>query len=278
MSIIKNYKTNIDIRKDSLNNYREQINRIDEYSSLFNIVLNVCNICNNKCSFCPQSHMSMSGYKPFMDRNVIDTVIKKLGDRFNGTFSISGFGEPLLHPEIENIINIIKASGNKVSLITNGTLPDKLFKLKPDKIKVSIYNKQWDDFYKVNNTKFQTEYYLNIQYINGNTAFNNRAGNCGPAKDIPEKCCNIPFMKLTIDTNGDILQCCSDWKRTFIIGNIFVDDIWDIWINKLQEERRKLLTDNRSECMLCSSCNAPGDLYGKEFKEFWKGYYEKRRL
>jgi len=88
------------------------------------IELNLTELCNLKCGFCPRG----SEHNPYPNKNLnmsLDTVelIVQQVIEFNKNliFTISGRGEPTLHPEFDKIIDIIKNNGFIIQLFTNGT-------------------------------------------------------------------------------------------------------------------------------------------------------------
>ena len=268
--------TNIQTKSKAISEYLKT-HELDVYSALNTVIVNISELCNRKCSFCPRGYgyTCPSHLPKLMDISVVDKLVEQLGSRFQGTFSLSGFGEPTLHPGLQEIIYKLKECDNaKVLLTTNGDYPESFVDLDVDKIEVSLYDEAAETKLKYLYTRSPMK--LKTQYKNNNTFWNNRAGNIDkPGAHIPSSCCNISFMKITIDINGDILQCCSDWSRKHILGNIFENNIYDIWINGLKEDRINLLGDQRYFCKLCSKCDSPGNLYGEEFKNFWRDYYEK---
>lgn len=265
-------------------NIENRLHRIEEYlgkepmniyTSLEAIILNVSDVCNRTCAFCPRSHgyHVPEGHEKFMPLEVVDELSRQVNGKFKGAYSFSGFGEPLFHPQLEEILKKLNATTGRTTIVTNGYNPERIAKLEANSIDISLYSKEDDEFFSRFQREIKSPVYLKRQYKKGNTFFNNRAGNAGPVDRSVNKCCYITFMKLTIDTNGDILQCCSDWKREHVLGNIFKDNIWDVWVDGLYEERMHMLANERGKCQLCGKCNSPGDLYGVEFKEFWEKYY-----
>ncbi len=89
------------------------------------IIFYPTNKCNLKCPFCylkkrnPNLEMDFSKAKKTID------LFKKLGTK---AVSISGGGEPLLYPKINELINYFYSKNIKIGLITNGLLLDRLKK------------------------------------------------------------------------------------------------------------------------------------------------------
>lgn len=94
----------------------------DDYYNHLNIYLSTK--CNGKCKYCYQenhinkniSYLSIEEIKSFLDnlppsKNKTKKVIELFG------------GEPLMHPNIKNIIRLIHSYGFHINIATNGTLP-----------------------------------------------------------------------------------------------------------------------------------------------------------
>lgn len=81
------------------------------------VYIEITNICNLKCSFCPDTKRK----KEFMSVENFETVIKKICN-YTKLVCLHVKGEPLLHPELEEILKIIDKYNLKVNITTNGTL------------------------------------------------------------------------------------------------------------------------------------------------------------
>lgn len=81
------------------------------------IYVEITNICNLDCSFCPKN----SRPKRFMTVDEFDKITDEISPLTN-TICLHLMGEPLLHPSINQIFEICNAKNLKVHLTTNGTL------------------------------------------------------------------------------------------------------------------------------------------------------------
>jgi pyruvate formate lyase activating enzyme len=81
--------------------------------------------CNLRCPYCHNPELVRP---PFPDSMIsleeFDLFLEKRSAVLGGV-CITG-GEPLLHPDIDTLIQLIRARGLKVKLDTNGTYPDRL--------------------------------------------------------------------------------------------------------------------------------------------------------
>lgn len=80
----------------------------------------ITNICNLSCSFCTGTDRQ----KQFMTVENFKLIANKLFP-FTDYIYLHVLGEPLLHPELREILDICTSFDLKVCLVTNGTLLDK---------------------------------------------------------------------------------------------------------------------------------------------------------
>ena len=64
-------------------------------------------------------------------------------------------------------------------------------------------------------------------------------------------CCKFPFERIQIELNGKVHFCCSAYCKEYCIGNIFTDEIDDIWYGeKAIEFRKSILNKSYKYCDL----------------------------
>jgi radical SAM protein with 4Fe4S-binding SPASM domain len=85
------------------------------------IYIEITNTCNLECNFCPKTTRALSFMKP----EDFSYIIKEISP-FTDYIYLHLLGEPLLHPELETILDISYANNIKVNLTTNGTLIKKV--------------------------------------------------------------------------------------------------------------------------------------------------------
>ena len=88
------------------------------------IYVEITNICNLNCSFCPKN----SRPKKFMTVEEFDIITDEISPLTN-TVCLHLMGEPLLHPNINEIFKICNKKKLNVYLTTNGTLLKKNLEL-----------------------------------------------------------------------------------------------------------------------------------------------------
>ncbi len=83
------------------------------------IYIEISNVCNLQCTFCPEVVRG----KKFMDPDLFKKVAKEAAP-LTEVVCFHLMGEPLLHPEFENYLNICAGLNLRVELTTNGILLD----------------------------------------------------------------------------------------------------------------------------------------------------------
>jgi MoaA/NifB/PqqE/SkfB family radical SAM enzyme len=83
------------------------------------------NLCNYRCSFCPQSnpehHLLPRGYMKLEHlERILDKVVAA-GAAWNGVISFTHDGEPLLHPEFPEFIRLANERGLRPRFSSNGS-------------------------------------------------------------------------------------------------------------------------------------------------------------
>jgi MoaA/NifB/PqqE/SkfB family radical SAM enzyme len=85
------------------------------------VYVEITNQCNLKCDFCPQTNR-----KPeFMSREMFSDILDQIKPHTEYIY-LHVKGEPLLHPELDKLLDISYEKGFKVNITTNGTLINKV--------------------------------------------------------------------------------------------------------------------------------------------------------
>jgi len=106
------------------------------------VQLNPTNVCNFNCPFCSCGNRDKTVMLPFEDIVEIMTRAKECGCK---SVTITGGGEPLMHPQINEIITYLAEKlGLKVGIVTNGSMitmlkPQTLFWISWIRISASDY-------------------------------------------------------------------------------------------------------------------------------------------
>lgn len=81
------------------------------------IYIEITNVCNLKCDFCPETNRKSAFLKVDEFSNILDQI-----KPFTDYIYLHVKGEPLLHPDLFNFLDIAYSKGFKVNITTNGTL------------------------------------------------------------------------------------------------------------------------------------------------------------
>ena len=98
----------------------------------YTIEIEVTNYCNAKCVFCANKQLersrgflSVSDFEHFINK-IVELEENLFFRRYTGKMypriTFCGLGEPLLHPEINKIVEIAHNAGLYTQLVTNGML------------------------------------------------------------------------------------------------------------------------------------------------------------
>lgn len=200
--------------------------------------IEITNICNLKCSYCPRHLMKRK--QGIMSMKTLKHIMDKIE---NNTLRLQHYGESLIDNNIVEKIKYIKKRKPKMNLIinTNGTLItnkivrelfsaglthiiisyhvkesisklDKISKKYRKNIEVIILenneniNKLKELGYKVTIKKLR-----DLGIIKKNKIFTN---------NVKERCAFIKYNEVVIEWNGDIVPCCEVYDNHPLLGNI----------------------------------------------------------
>ena len=231
------------------------------------IEINVTDICNRKCVFCPQSHEFVANNK-FIEVDLVSKLSSDLSDiKFNGLINICGYGEPLLHKKIVDVVKNLQP--HNVEIITNADylnseIAEQLANVGCNKIIASLYDgpEQIERIENIGNNIITYRRRWFSEEEEYGLILTNRAGYLPTKKKIDiDSPCNYLMYNMFIDWNGDVLLCCKDWSRKYKFFNIKETHILDIWNSKEMNNFRKVLLHGRN-INPCSGCDAGGQVYG----------------
>lgn len=80
--------------------------------------IELTNYCNARCSFCPYPTPAHTREKGMMQSEVLYRIINHISEP--KAINISGLGEPTLHPQLVDMIQLLTNNGIKTQLNTNG--------------------------------------------------------------------------------------------------------------------------------------------------------------
>jgi len=224
---------------------------------LVSIVVSPTDLCNRACSFCPHSK-NFPNKKNYMSLDLANKLANELYSYdYDGIISISGYGEPLLHPNIGELIKCFTSRNIATRLITNGDrilygrfLPEEIDSWNLMSIKIDCYDGE-SDVKSMNSILRNLKTFKRIS--TGPTTISNRGGYLAKEKiNLP---CYQPSMKSIVDYDGNVYVCCEDWSKKVSFGSVYKQSFSSIWMSKKLNIVRKQLLNSKREFYNCVNCN-----------------------
>lgn len=253
---------------------------VNDIDTLQSIEINPIDNCNRSCSFCPRGH----GYpntKNKLEKTTSLSINRSLVDiGYQGRIGFVGFGEPTLHKQLAEQISTVTNNVDAawVEINTNGDFINRgIITNYIDNglthLTISMYDKNDSDkFYDMVDGLNVT---LTLRHCyKGIDAPVNRVEQYIDSTHINKKHpCYLPFYKMMIDYNGDVLLCANDWNKTTVLGNVNESTIQDIWFSSNYKHYRRMLLNNQRSMSPCSKCDIDGTLLGEERFEYFRNLY-----
>jgi radical SAM protein with 4Fe4S-binding SPASM domain len=204
--------------------------------------------------------------------------------QYKGAVVLCGFGEPLLHPQVVEVVRTL--SGSRVEIVTNGDkltrqLVQELFGAGLRYLVVSLYDGPhqvqpmrellWDANLKPDQFLLRDRWHTETDDFG--LKLTNRAGTVTVGNQDPVDVthpCNYLSYQLTVDWNGDVLLCVQDWHKKVKYGNLAVQSMMEVWTSPAMHKRRMQLAAGRRREAPCSSCNTDGTLHGFNHVPQWE--------
>ena len=248
------------------------------------IEINITELCNRTCSFCPRSDPAVyANQKLFMSKETASNLGKQLAEaKFDGEIHVTGFGEPMTHPRIVELIkaitfhwsDCIEVTTNGDRLETDARLINDLYAAGVSRLTIDSYDgaeqyqryvhmmRHWpEDRWRIRNHYDDPD--KDSDELIAEYNFNNRAGNSAKG-EVYENQCYLPFYKTMIDWNGNIVLCCNDWQRAAgTFGNIDMMTLSELWTADPLTNIRQQLAEGQRLGPACGKCNIQGTKFGQ---------------
>jgi radical SAM protein with 4Fe4S-binding SPASM domain len=248
--------------------------------------------CNLSCIMCPTRFFSRSNNKRVIDINLVKKIVEE-GDLDASYFvELQMAGEPTLHPQMKEIIDIVKTTKVNVGCSTNGTFLEKQSEalLSLNSITISLDSiSDYENIRKGGSRKiisdilafvpkaldkgiaidiqvielegWQNQLYL-IQDVFEGIGVNIRSTpNCYFPYFFPDKyelpvskeLCINPWFSVSIQANGNVTSCCFSMGDDIIYGNLNKQTLREVWAG---DEVRKLREEHqtRNYRNICANC------------------------
>jgi cyclic pyranopterin phosphate synthase len=210
--------------------------------------------CNRKCGYCPVSVLPTPSTERFMSTEVFERILSELVSiDFHGTLSYHLFNEPLLRRDLEVLAaKVTMALPDTFQLLfTNGDLlSDERYRtLKAAGIDYFIVTRH--DFSPIAERPDQKV------LLPSDLEITNRGGFFDALTEPLSLPCYAPTDMLVVTVDGDVLLCCDDAERRYVMGNILRQTLEEIWLAPAFVAIRNLLQGgNRADASdICRQCN-----------------------
>ena len=89
------------------------------------IIIDICAACNAACPFCPRLYMPEERSKGYMNLDLFRFILEEAKKEGIKNIRLYSTAEPTLHPQFDEIIDLLKKDDFFVSVSTNASLLDK---------------------------------------------------------------------------------------------------------------------------------------------------------
>lgn len=247
--------------------------------------------CNRNCSFCGTSGLEKKLH--FVDKSVIEHTCRLIKEAdLNCRILLAGHGEPSLHPEVVEIVRLIRSIlpvKNRIHLFTNGIVMLKNPQIIFDLFDAGLNGLLFDEYsdHLVENTLKVVEgidKYKIVKLKNGvpmfdarelqriciappidieNLAAHKLCNHCGAG--MPKlkgsevnnhKRCSIIFRDFFVRYDGNIAICCNDFRGEYYVTNIMDHKYFrDVYFHERLESARKYIINKDRSFYPCNICN-----------------------
>ena len=250
------------------------------------IDISVTDLCNRICVFCPRID---EDFYPNQNHHISIDLINKIAAelhqlKFEGATVLCGYGEPLLHPQITDVVSIL-SKVSRIEIVTNGDhlnsdVISQLIDAGNSYFVVSMYDgpHQIDQFQamfeeaKCDDDNFILRDRWHSEEDSFGLKLTNRAGTINIGTQDPVDVthpCHYPAYSMSIDWNGDVLLCVHDWNKKVKLGNLYAQTLLDVWTSTTLCKRRIQLLHGKRKLSPCNMCNADGTLHGYNHVKAW---------
>jgi MoaA/NifB/PqqE/SkfB family radical SAM enzyme len=193
-----------------------------------------------KCRYCPTRLNNLNRPKGFSRPQVEDAVLAHITNTKDEILWLNGWGEPLMHPYLEVIIDKFVGHGIPVGLNTNGVLltPTRLKDLINNgisKVILSVHSnesienlpdleKEYEEFKNIltliqlkDNIKLKTRFTVEKKKLR-KTFYTEENPDLRSGQTF-KVCSFLHNREYVVLFNGNILRCCDSWRGP-VLGNI----------------------------------------------------------
>ena len=262
------------------------------------VEFNLTGLCNRMCVFCPRVNPEVyPNVNKLITLELYEKIMKGLQEiEFDGTFLYSAFCEPLLHNQIEQLIQLSQeyCPDTRTEIVTNGDFVTteklgKLFKAGLSTLCISMYDgpHQVEPFRTMQKEVGLTDdqFILRVRYLareeHYGITLSNRAGTLtmadigiAPLKEPLRQRCHYPFYEMMVDYDGSVPLCPHDWGKKLIVGNLNRQSVQEAWNSPQMRMARMNLASGNRDFPPCDTCDVDGTLIGQGHFDQWQEHYQ----
>ena len=248
------------------------------------IDLNITDLCNLRCTFCPRSDPKIwANNNEHMSLDLIQKITNELIKHgYRQSLSFTGRGESTLHKDWDKAFDILNRKDRTYvsNITTNGRNIEKLWnQIKYlDTLTVNTYTTNEEYEYRkekfshlANGRPVRHLFKPDDEKKQYNFSPNNRTGLLyGTPKEPLNEVCMRPIVYIFVNFDGTYELCCNDWKYKTPIANLNKHDILEVYSRSqdLALVRWDLMQGYRNCTKACSECDATG--YNRaEYNALW---------
>jgi len=244
--------------------------------------------CNRSCWFCPRTYDRSGKYLDINGKSILNLmpteIILSLLDQasalgFKGSVGFHHYSEPLLDDRNIQLAQEAKQRGMKPYLHTNGDLLKSNDRLCEDVtniyeiIVVGLYDYEnntqlehakqyWKDRLKRANLQFST---IGLSGIVGADSMGvpralvpTDTRMAFPDLIYPNAPCQRSLIRMIIQHNGEVCNCCEDTSGAFKLGNVHQQSLEELWFSDHHVQVvQDLAEGHREKYTLCQNCPLP---------------------
>ena len=109
-----------------------------------NIEISLSHTCNAHCSWCFYTNTHVAKKEGMMDKDILFQLVQDLSELGIKAISWTGGGEPTLHPDFSEVVDLTDSLGIKQGLFTNALLKAEYDPAKFEWIRISNTDKDWN--------------------------------------------------------------------------------------------------------------------------------------
>ena len=192
------------------------------------VCVEISTYCNRKCHYCPNKDYETP--KNFMSWDIFKRIVEELKNiKFTGLFQYNFYNEPLFDDRLPEFVKYVNSNLPKCTqvLVSNGDILNvekakELVDAGMDKFIITVHDKNPErNLERLKPVKEFLKYKMKLQTSN-DLYLNNRGGAVDVShekrKTTYKKCQDIKNLNITV--NGDVVLCCQDYFKKYIMGNI----------------------------------------------------------